>query len=173
MDLPVITRTLILPNPPLPTRELQLSLFKGHCRIQQDQDLIDTITANTYTQALAVGDVEYFANFIEFVDTVPINFCIYIQMEKFDFNDLVAKVNYIIKNQMVPGSLMYLAINKYMAEAKCYDSTLSADYDIALGQFITKNVYATVEKYLPCGLDGGNKFNWVHPLTRFWLRVPA
>lgn len=165
-----ITPMSTLPNPC--TRELQLGLFEGDCRTQQDQDLIDTIQANGYTQALAVGDADYFANFIKLVDTGPAEFCIYIQMEEFDFNTLVDHVNHIIKTQMNPGSLLYLSLNKYMAEAKCYDSTLSSDYDIAIGQFITKHVYANVEQYLPCGLDFGNKFNWVHPLTRFWLRVP-
>jgi hypothetical protein len=156
---------------PRPDRDGQLSLFEGQCRIQQDQDLIDIINRGNYKQALAIGAIDYFADFVEFVDSEPVDFCIYIQLQEFNFDDLVSNINGIIKNQMLPGSLIYLSLNKYVAQANCYDSTLSADYDTAIEQFITKNINATVEQYQPCGLDFGNKFNWIHPLTRFHLRV--
>ena len=72
---------------------------------------------------------------------------------------------------MNPNGLIYLALNKYLVLPKCYDRNLSEDYDVAIEEFITKQINATVEKYYACGLDNGNRFNWVHPLTRFYLRV--
>jgi hypothetical protein len=153
------------------TRELQLSLFAGNCRIQQDQDLIDVIVANQYTTALGIGDVDYFNNFIKFIDSDLVDFCIYIQRKEFDFEDLVDRINSVIKNNMAPGSLMYLSLNKYVAIPNKHNDNLSADYDTAIEQFIGARVNAKIESYQPCGFDFGNKFNWVHPLTRFYLRV--
>jgi hypothetical protein len=153
------------------SRELQLSLFDGNCRIRQDQDLIDVIISNKYTKALGVGDIDYFKNFVECVDRGVVNFCIYIQREEFNFNDLVTNLNYIIKNNMAPGALIYLSLNKYVATPGRYDCHVSADYDTAIEQFISTRVNAEIESYQPCGFDFGNKFNWVHPLTRFYLRV--
>ena len=153
------------------TRELQLSLFDGNCRIRQDQDLIDAIVSNKYKKALGVGDVDYFTNFIEFVDRGVVDFCIYIQREEFDFDDLATNLNYIIKNNTAPGALIYLSVNKYAAIPSRHDCDLSADYDTAIEQFVSSRVNAKIESYYPCGFDFGNKFNWVHPLTRFYLRV--
>jgi hypothetical protein len=72
---------------------------------------------------------------------------------------------------MLPGSLIYLAVNKYVAIPNQYDCNLSPDYDTAIEQFINTRVNAKIEQYQPCGFDAGNKFNWVHPLTRFYLRA--
>lgn len=154
------------------TRELQLSLFNGDCRIRQDQELIDVIVSNKYKKALGVGDVNYFKNFIEFVNCGLVDFCVYIQQEEFNFNDLVDSLNCIIENNMSPGSLIYLSINKYVAIPGKYNaSNLSSDYDTAIEQFIRARVNAKIESYQPCGFDFGNEFNWVHPLTRFYLRI--
>ena len=153
------------------TRELQLSLFNGDCRIQQDQDLIDLIASSKYTQALGVGDIDYFNKFIKFVNSGKVNFCIYIQQKEFNFNDLVEDLNRIIETNMLPGSLIYLSVNKYVAVPARYDCNLSLDYDTAIEQFIKSRVNAKIEQYQPCGFDSGNKFNWVHPLTRFYLRI--
>lgn len=153
------------------TRELQLSVFKENCRIQQDQELIDLIVANKYTQALGVGNISYFDEFIKFVNSGQVDFCIFMQQQEFNFNELVESLNNIIKHNMLPGSLIYLSLNKYVAIPDRYDCNLSSDYDTAIEQFISARVNANVEQYLPCGFDSGNKFNWVHPLTRFYLRV--
>jgi hypothetical protein len=48
---------------------------------------------------------------------------------------------------------------------------LSTNYDCAIEEFISKNVNGKIEQYFACGNDGGNQFNWAHPLTRFYLRV--
>lgn len=151
------------------TREIQLSWFEPGCRIKQDQELIDLIVTNGYTQAVAIGDVAYFADHISFVDSVT-NFGIYIVNQPFNFIELVTELNLLI-NKITPGGLIYLSLNKYLAHPMQYDNTLSSDYDIAILEFIEKNVCAKIEKYFPCGTDGGNCFNWAHPLTRFYLRI--
>lgn len=154
----------------LTTRQIQLNFFDGQFVIKQDQELIDLINQHKYTTALGVGDVGYFKKYINLVDSGQTDFCIYIQVFKFNFNDLVDHINYIAKKNLKPGALMYLSLNKYMAEPGRYDTSLPIDYDLAIKQFITQRVNLLVETYQPCGLDLGQKFNWVHPLTRFYLR---
>lgn len=153
------------------TREIQLSWFAPGHIIRQDQDLIDTIVNGQYTQAVGYGSIDYFRNHIKFIDSGPSDFCIYIENKIFDFSQLIKHVNYVIKTQLNNNGLVYLSLNKYLAIPKMYDSSLADDYDCAIEQFVTKNVNARVEKYYSCGNDGGNQFNWVHPLTRFYLRA--
>jgi len=153
------------------TRKKQLGFFDRSYVIKQDQELIDLIRLNTYKKALGVGDIGYFAQFIDFVDCGPVDFCMYIQLDPFDFDDLIDNINAIIKKDIVTNGLIYLSLNKYIALPRCYDASLPDDYDQAIKEFITTRVNATVEKYFSCGQDQGNMFNGVHPLTRFYLRT--
>ena len=155
------------------TREIQLSWFESGSVIRQDQDLINTIVDGQYTQAVGYGNIDYFKNHINFVNSGPVDFCIYIVNKPFDFVQLIEHVNDVIKTQLNNNSLIYLSINKYLTIPKLYDSSLADDYDCAIEQFVAKNVNAQIERYHSCGNDGGNQFNWVHPLTRFYLRVQS
>lgn len=153
------------------TREKQLSWLEPGHMIKQDHDLISTIIDCQYTHALGYGDIDYFKSYINFVSSGPADFCIYIVNEPFDFIEVTTHVNHIIETDMNNNSLIYLSLNKYLAHPKQYDSTLADDYDCAIKQFITKNISAKVEQYHACENDGGQKFNWAHPLTRFYLRI--
>lgn len=153
------------------TRDLQLSWFESDSVIKQDQELIDTIARHKYVQALGYGDVSYFKKYINIVESGPENFCVYIVNELFDFDNLVNHLNQIISTQLNSNSLVYLSLNKYLAIPRCYDPGLSINYDRAIEEFISKNVNGIIEEYFACGNDNGNKFNWAHPLTRFYLRV--
>lgn len=150
---------------------MQLSWFEPGHVIRQDQDLINTIVNGQYTHAVGYGDIDYFKNHINFVSSGPVNLCIYIANETFDFVQLIEHVNYVIKTQLNSLGLIYLSLNKYLAIPKLYDSELDNDYDCAIEQFVRKNVNAQIEQYYPCGNDGGTQFNWAHPLTRFYLRA--
>ena len=83
----------------------------------------------------------------------------------------VGYFNAIIQKNMNPGGLVYLSLNKYLAVPRCYDANLPKDYDQAIQEFFKNHINATIESYQPCMLDGGNRFNWVHPLTRFHFRI--
>lgn len=153
------------------SRERQTIWIGKECRILQDQELINLIIENNFSKAIGVGSVDYFKDFIEFVQSGPVNFCIYIQTQEYNFWALAEHLNDIIANGLTSGALLYLSINKYQAVADCYDNLLAEDYDTAILQFVQKNINAKIENYYPCGNDGGVKFNWVHPLTRFYLRT--
>ena len=156
----------------LNTRKKQLGFFDGTYVIKQDQDLIDLIERNAYTRAVAIGDVGYFNDFIKIVGhDSKVDFCIYIENRKFKFDQLANDINAIIQKNMNPGGLVYLSLNKYQAVPRCYDANLPKDYDQAIQEFFKNHINATIESYQPCMLDGGNRFNWVHPLTRFHFRI--
>lgn len=129
------------------------------------------IQEHGFTQARGYGDIEYFAPFIEFVNDGPVDFCVIIKNDAFDFTELCDNVNSIIDQHMNPNGLIYLSLNKYLVKPRCYSPELSDDYDLAIEQFVGKNIKATIRTYKPCGLDHGNMFNWIHPLTRFLLEI--
>ena len=155
------------------TRKTQLSWFEAGSVIHQDQQLVDLIQQNHYTKALGYGDIDYFKQYINIVESGPVDFCIYIEncfQQPYNFNELIDRVNYIIKMHMNSNGLMYLSINRYLAQPGRYAKNLSKDYDCAILEFVSRHVNARVERYFACGDDGGTRFNWAHPLTRFYLR---
>lgn len=158
-------------NRPNASRDFQLSLFDPGCVIQQDQELIDVIVNGNYKQAIGYGDVDFFKNYITLVDQGPVDLGICILNHSFSFDVVVDQINQLIQNHMAVNGLFYLSINKYLARPDHYDLALPADYDSAIQQFVTDRINYKIEKYLACGNDQGNKFNWVHPLTRFYIRT--
>ncbi len=152
-------------------RDFQLGFFSPGCHIKQDQDLIDLLNKHKIIRARGYGSVQYFSQFVEFVQDRPVDFCIFIVNEPFDFELLCNNINHVIQHHMNSGGLIYLSVNKYLVTARCYSKELDEDYDQAIKQFVEQQVKASVQKYWPCGLDHGNKFNWIHPLTRFLFKV--
>lgn len=167
MDSPVTTPTSILRNP---DRSRQLSWLPPGTRIQQDQDLIDFIEQNAFEKCYAIGDVDYFRPWIQFVDQGPVDFCICIQIAPFDLDCLIDHINCVIQQKISPGGHVYLSFNRYQIAPKKYAEGLSDDFDTAIDQYVRGKIQAQVDRYIPCGGDGGNRFNWIHPLTRFYLR---
>jgi len=155
------------------TRKRQLNwLLPGHT-ISQDQELIDFVHHTRAKKVLGIGAVSHFASWINFVDAGPADLCIYIETKSIDVDHLIDSVNRIINLNLVNEAWFYLSFNKYQILPRCYDKDLPEDFDDAIGVYVRRNVDAHVYEYKPCGLDGGNRFNWVHPLTRFYLRKHA
>lgn len=152
------------------SRQRQLSWYDEPQIIRQDQDLIDLIKSNQYKTALGRGEVDFFSQYISFVDQGPVGLAIWIQVKEYHWDQLVHEINDVIQ-QVTSGGMLYLAVNKYAAVSKCYDPDLDDDYDLAIVQYITRHIKAKIEKHELCGLDRGLRFNWVHPLSRFWLRI--
>lgn len=153
------------------TRDLQLSFFDGLYVIKQDQELLDLIRTKNYRIALGIGAVGWLHQHIQLVNHGMVDLCIYILNEPFDFDQAIEKINSIIEQNMNSNGLIYWSLNKYLAKPKVYAQDLPDDYDQAIEQFVCRNVHADIEQYHACGKDQGIKFNWVHPLTRFYLRV--
>lgn len=156
-------------------REQQLAVFQGNCAepvvIQQDHDLVDFIINNQYTTALAYGDTEYFSRYVNLVKTGPVNFCIFIVNEPFDFDEIVKKINTAIKYHIVNDGIIYLSINKFLAFPTRYSNDRNVEYDQLIYQYVNENINAEILSYSYVKNDKGSMFNFVHPLTRFYLKV--
>jgi len=151
-------------------RARQTSWLLPGSRIRQDQDLLDFIKQINAKKAIGVGDISFFSPWIEFVDSGPVDLCICVETGSFDMNELISRINDIALRELSPEAWIYLSFNKYQIQPRCYDPTLPSDFDEAIRVYVTQRIESQVHEYRPCGLDGGNKFNWVHPLTRFYLR---
>jgi len=148
-------------------RDIQLSWFPEESIIKQDHDLIEYIRENDFRSIMFKGDQGYFRD--QFIQgQAPYDFYVYIVNQSFDFKTLVNDLNDILQNQMTEHGIIYLSINKYLATAKRYDGTLSDDYDLAILDYISSNVDAHILKHQHLE-DKGTGFNWVHPLTIFYL----
>jgi len=173
MDLPVITMTSIplSDNIDSTDRKIQQSLFEEEVMFLQDKELIDFIKVNSVDTALVLGDAAgYFLNFVQQAYKLPVKYCIIIINKPFNFNCLIKDVNFLLEHALTKNGIVYLSVNKYQAQPMEYNTTLPANYDDAIGVYFNKNIIGTIEQYHRCGEDGGNKFNWVHPLTRFYIR---
>jgi hypothetical protein len=156
-------------------REQQLAAFQKNCSaplvIQQDQDLIDFIHNNKYTTALAYGDTEYFNQYINLVEDGTVNFCIFIINSPFEFSDVVKKINNIIQYNVNKEGIIYLAINKFLALPCKYSKDTTSNYNQLIYQYVKDYVNAEILSYSFVENDQGTMFNFVHPLTRFYIKV--
>lgn len=151
-------------------RQRQLSWMPPGAVIRQDQELIAYIQSHGYDRAIGYGPTDFLRPFINFVEQAPEEFVIYIETGPYNFSQLIDSVNRVIDHKIKQDGRLYLSFNKYQAVPGNYDSDLAEDYDQAIVQYVSTRIAAKLEHYLPCGDDRGNKFNWVHPLTRFYFQ---
>ena len=151
-------------------REQQINAFNQQVSFKQDIELIDYIHFHNYTSALAQGDVAYFQNYINFIDHGPVDFYIYIINEKFKWENLANNINLILEKDIVTNGVLYLSINKFLAEPTTVVYNLDDDYDLAIEEYVKKYINASIENYYYEPNDNGRHFNFAHPLTRFYLR---
>ena len=80
------------------------------------------------------------------------------------------KFNDIIEKQLTKNGVLYLSINKFLASSIDHIPKLNDDYDLAIEEFIQANINASILSYTYAADDRGQKFNFTHPLTRFYLK---
>ena len=162
MDLPVTAQMLTW-------REQQLSWSTEPVVIHQDQELVNYIQSNCIQSAMVHGD-QFFSQYITKVEHGPVDFIIWIENKLFDFDRLIADINLQINTRLTKNGVLYLSINKFLCIPKQYNNMLSENYEDAILEYVSDNVNARIEKYLPDRNSTSDQFNWVHPLTRFYLR---
>ena len=150
-------------------RKLQLNAINEPVIIQQDHELIEYIRQNNIIEAYGYGDTEYFFPYIKFVNH-PVNFAIAIITYPYSFEWLKLIVNDIIEKQLTKNGVLYLSINKFLASSIDHIPKLNDDYDLAIEEFIQANINASILSYTYDAGDRGQKFNFTHPLTRFYLK---
>jgi hypothetical protein len=143
-------------------REIQLNWYDGDT-IEQDYLLEQFVHNNNINGIRYLGDADYLKPILK-KDSQDINLCVYLANSPFKFSELVKICNQELQNT----SLLYLSINKFQAIPEPNLSVIE-DYDTAIYQYLIDNVYYKLINYTSGKNDGGKKFNWVHPLTRFYF----
>lgn len=140
--------------------------------IKQDQDLLDFINKHNFKNIIGFGDIDYFKDIVSLGDdsTIESDFCIYIVNETFNFDYIVNDVNNIIKNKLVDGAVLYLAVNKFLAEPKNYNIVSCGNYDLDIKNYFTANINAHLLQFNIDDNDQGHTFNWAHPVTNFYFK---
>lgn len=151
-------------------RTLQLSAINEPVEIQQDHELIKYIRQNNITEAYGYGDVDYFCDRVTFVDYATNFGIVIINTSCYNFVWLKDTINSILHTKIQKNGVLYLAINKFLAQYIDQNAITEANYDLAIEQFIKINIDATIDSYQYEPNDCGQSFNFVHPLTRFYLR---
>lgn len=146
-------------------RDTQLKWYGGDSLLQ-DQELCDFVSNNDICQIRYTGDSEYLESIIGKKNNIG-DMCIYLINSPFKFSEIVKIANQEIK-KLKPNGILYLSINKFLAKSEPQNN-VNSDYDSAIFNFVVDNVCYPLLKYHSGVIDGGQRFNWVHPLTRFYF----
>jgi hypothetical protein len=133
---------------------------------QQDYDLIQFVTNNNIKAVKYLGDCSFLKSVLKRNLPDP-KICVFLVNQPFKFSELINTCNQEIKN-MLPNSFFYLAINKFLAIPEPQEN-VTDDYDDAIHEYIKNNINCNIIKYYNGKDDYGQKFNWGHPLTRFYF----
>jgi hypothetical protein len=146
-------------------KQTQLNWYGGNT-IQQDYDLQQFIFDNNITNIDYFGDCDQLQlHAVRKKKHCQISIYIVNRPEK--ISNIVNKCNQII-NQLKPKDFVYLSINKFLIQ---HEPGLSfvEDYDESIFNYVSVTATLPVLKYYSGKNDSGKKFNWVHPLTRFYF----
>jgi hypothetical protein len=146
-------------------RDTQLKWYGG-TTIQQDVELAKFVIENDIHAVKYMGDSDYLKEIIE-REQHPATMIILLINHKFRFSEIVAMCNSELK-KLGPGGFLYLAINKFLAVPEPQNFTVD-DYDQAIHEYVKHNINFSMLQYHSGQDDSGKKFNWVHPITRFYF----
>jgi len=93
--------------------------------------------------------------------------CVYVVNRTFQFSSIIKICNETL-SKLGKGSWLYLSINKFLAIPEP-QLEIPEQYDDAIYSYITSGVKYKLQDYITGKNDYGNRFNWVHPLTRFYF----
>jgi hypothetical protein len=143
-------------------KNIQLQWYEGDIT-EQDYDLEQFVHSNGISGIKYIGDSEYLKPILE-KEHNSTNLCVYIVNSPFRFDDIID----ICNNELKVNKFLYLSINKFLAISESQDN-INEDYDEAIYDYIKNHTNYPILKYKSGKEDGGKKFNWVHPLTRFYF----
>jgi hypothetical protein len=146
-------------------KDTQLKWYGGDY-IQQDYDLEQFIIANRIRNIKYLGKSEH-VKVMFGREKKPANMVIWLVNYKFQFSQIVKECNSELEN-LGPGGILYLSLNKFLATPEPQEN-IDTDYNLAIFDFMKNNVNYPILKYHSGAQDYGNKFNWAHPLTRFYF----
>lgn len=144
----------------------QLNWYAGDL-YYQDYLLQEFIIQNKIERICYLGDCNYIKTIINSQNNLNPQLCIFIVNSLFKFSEVVYTCNKNLEN-LGNGSWLYLSVNKFLAESEPQEGIVE-DYDDAIYNFIANRIKFKIVKYYSGKTDQGRKFNWVHPLTRFYF----
>lgn len=149
-------------------KHTQLSWYGGDVLLQE-QELLQFISNRTINKIKYLGDCEDLADVLG-VENCNNNYdmCIYIVNSQFVFSDVVENCIKQLQSLNTDGFL-YVAINKFLAVAQSNVDITEESYDKCILDYMVSNIPYTLIQYHSGELDGGKKFNWAHPITRFYF----
>lgn len=172
MALPVTTRMLKLNNASVQDllnwhkmRKQQLKWYGGDM-ILQDQEILNFVEYQNIQNIKYVGDSKH----LELTIGKKSNhgeMCIYLVKSPFKLDHIVEVCNQELE-RLAPGGILYLALNKFLLEP-CSQQTVNPSYEAAIYDFVVSHIRYPLICYHSGIVDGGKRFNWIHPLTRFYF----
>jgi len=165
MGLPVTVQMLKSTND---WREVQLKWYKG-TTIEQDHQLESFVKEHNIVRIGYQGSGNYLEQLLGNKQTTDLDLCVYYVNQPFEFGKVVQDCNKIINESLSPNGFLYLTMNKFLAVPEYFENS-TEDYDESIFVFLKEKINASVVKYHSGKLDGGIRFNWVHPLTRIYFK---
>lgn len=144
-------------------RQTQLDWYKGDL-LRQDADLIEFIQHHQIKSVTYYGQSEFLNLLLDLPQAESSDLAIYIVNSIFRYSDIVND----IKNNMAYNKFIYISINKFLAIPEPQNKVVD-DYDAAIYNYVLENLNLGLLKYYSGKDDRGHRFNWAHPLTRFYF----
>lgn len=146
-------------------RKQQLKWYDGDI-VLQDQEILDFVEYHNIQKIRYVGDSKHL-ELIVGKKSEQGEMCVYLLKSSFNLDHVVAVCNEELE-RLGPGGILYLALNKFLLEP-CAQPTANPNYDPAIYDFVVTHINYPLIRYHSGIIDGGKRFNWIHPLTRFYF----
>lgn len=134
---------------------------------QQDHELLEFVIKNNINSVRYLGECIFLKPIVNRESNDP-EMCIFLVNQPFKFSKIVSICNQEIKKLPLNG-FFYLAVNKFLALSEPQENIVD-DYDDAIFNYVQKNVCYPIIKYYNGKDDYGQRFNWGHPITRFYFQ---
>lgn len=146
-------------------RKQQLHWYGGDL-VLQDQEILDFVEYHNIQQIRYVGDSQHL-ELILGKKSEQGDMCVYLIKSPFKLDHVVEVCNEELQ-RLRPGGILYLAFNKFLLEP-CAQPTVNPNYEAAIYDFVVSRIHYPLIRYHSGVIDGGKRFNWLHPLTRFYF----
>ena len=146
-------------------RKQQLKWYGGDI-ILQDHELLSFVENHNIQKIRYVGDSKHLELLVG-KKSEHGEMCIYLVKSPFKLDHIVDVCNQEL-DRLEPGGILYLALNKFLLEP-CSQQNVNANYESAIYDFVVSHIRCPLIRYHSGVIDGGKRFNWIHPLTRFYF----
>jgi hypothetical protein len=93
--------------------------------------------------------------------------CVYVVNSEFSFSDVAMQCMEQI-NKLDNNGVLYLSLNKFLAQPEPWSQS-QENYDMTILNYMITHVPRVLLHYHSGFVDNGWRFNWSHPLTRFYF----